>query len=221
MKTDEQLKSDVIAELGWESSINADRIHVTVVDGGVTLSGEVYHYADKWHADKAAGRVSEIRSLTDHLEVMLSVSSQRRDVEIEQAAKVALSCKSYLAGDAVQVSVDNGWLVLAGELEYEYQKQSATYAVRYITGIKGISNDIAIRPKVSVIGVQADIEASLKRRAIEDAHKISVTVDGMDVTLAGTVGTWRERALAQSSAWHTVGVQHVVNDIIVMPPTSS
>ncbi|WP_277964970.1 BON domain-containing protein [Pseudomonas sp. RIT-To-2] len=221
MKTDAELKSDIIAELSWESSINADRITVNVVGGVVTLEGEVYHYADKWHAETAASHVSGVLSLVDHLQVKLAFSSQRKDGDIEQAARAAMAEKDYLADHAVDVSVDNGWLVLSGELEHEYQKQSATYAVRYLTGIKGISNEIVVRPALSVRGVQADIEKSLKRRAIEDAHEISVTVDGMNVTLAGTVATWPERALAQSSAWHTHGVQHVVNNIIVVPPTSA
>ena len=37
MKTDEQLKKDVEAELEWDASINAANVGVAVKDGVVTL----------------------------------------------------------------------------------------------------------------------------------------------------------------------------------------
>ena len=41
MKTDAALQLDVIAELKWESSVNAAHVGVEVKDGIVTLAGHV------------------------------------------------------------------------------------------------------------------------------------------------------------------------------------
>lgn len=217
MKNDDQLQREVTEELAWHSFINADQINVTVKDGHVTLSGDVFQFEDKWHAEQAAGRVGQVRSVIDLLEVKLAVFNQRNDKAIEKAARTALEWKPYLRNHAVKVAVDDGWLVLTGELEYEYQKQSAAYAVRSLMGIKGISNDIALRPMASVVGIEARIEASLKRRAVQDARDITVSVEGASVTLTGTVATLSERALAQSSASDTAGVVCVINHIAVLP----
>jgi osmotically-inducible protein OsmY len=83
--------------------------------------------------------------------------------------------------------------------------------VRYLSGVTGISNQIAIKPSLSATVVKSDIEAALKRRAAADAATIAVTVKGADVTLTGTVHSWAERDLATHSAWGSAGVHKVID----------
>ena len=64
MKTDSQLQQDVIAELKWEPAVNATQIGFEVKDGIVTLAGHVGSFAEKWHAERAAQRVSGFRKLS-------------------------------------------------------------------------------------------------------------------------------------------------------------
>ena len=215
MKTDSQLQQDVIAELKWEPSVNAAQIGVEVKDGIVTLAGHVSSYAEKWDAERAAQRVSGVKALAIEMDVKLSGSGKRTDADIAGSAENALQWITYLPKDAVKVMVEGGWITLSGELEWEYQRQTAAGAVRYLVGVTGVSNQIAIKPKVSVSVVKSDIEAALKRRAQADAQKIAVEVRGADVTLTGTVHSWSERDLATHSAWGTPGVHNVVNNITV------
>lgn len=100
-------------------------------------------------------------------------------------------------------------------MEWEYQRATATDAVRHLAGVTGVSDAIAIKPKVSSTLVKSDIEAALKRRARTDAQKISVAVQGSDVTLTGSVHSWSERDLARDSAWGTPGVRNVVDNMTV------
>lgn len=111
--------------------------------------------------------------------------------------------------------VENGWITLSGEVDWEFQRQTATGGIRYLMGVTGVSNNITIRPKVSSSVVKTDIKAALKRHAKDDAQNISVEVQGADVTLTGTVHNWSERELATHSAWGTPGVRNVVDNIIV------
>ncbi len=111
--------------------------------------------------------------------------------------------------------VEKGWVTLAGQLEWAYQRDSAAMAVRHLLGVVGVSNDIAVKPKLSLSAVKADIEAVLTRHAHADAAKIAVTIDGAEITLSGKVDSWNERALAQRSAWSTPGVCSVVDRITV------
>jgi len=215
MKNDTQLKTDIETELKWEPSVNANEIGVEVKNGIVTLAGHVDSYAEKWKAEQAVERVSGVRALAVEMDVTLPGASKRSDTEIARSVESALQWTTYLNKDAVQVIVENGWVTLSGKVEWAFQRQAAASAVRYLMGVKGITDNIAIQSKVSVAGVKADIEAALKRRAIVDAQNISIEVHGADVTLGGEVNTWVERDLARQSAWSTAGVKNVVNNIVV------
>lgn len=215
MKTDAQLKRDVIAELSWEPSVNAAQIGVEVKDGIVTLAGHVASHAEKWNAERAAQRVSGVKALAIEMDVELPGLSKRTDADIARSVENVLEWTSYLPKDSVKVMVEGGWVTLSGTVTWDYQRDAAARAVRYLMGVTGVSDDILVKPEVSLSAVKSDIEAALKRRAHADAKKISVEVRGSDVTLTGTVHSWSERELASHSAWGTPGVQNVDNRITI------
>lgn len=215
MKTDTALQLDVIAELKWEPSVNAANVGVEVKDGIVTLAGHVDTYAEKWDAERAAQRVSGVRAIAVEMDVKLSGSDKRTDADIARSATNSLEWSTSVPRNSVKVKVEDGWLTLSGEVEWEYQRQSAADGVRYLMGVTGISEQIVIKPKVSSSAVRSDIEAALKRRAQKDSSHISVTVDGHQVTLGGSVHSWSEKDLATHSAWGTPGVRNVVDNITV------
>jgi osmotically-inducible protein OsmY len=217
MKTDAQLKDDVIAELSWEPSVNATRIGVEVKDGIVTLTGHVDSYAEKWHAESAAQRVSGVRALAVEMDVTLGGSARRTDAEIANSVQDVLRWTTNLPMNSVKIMVEGGSVTLSGEVEWDYQRRIATNALRHLIGVEGINNNLAIKPRASSGAIKADIEAALKRRAQDDARHISVEVCGSDVTLTGTVHSLSERELVASSAWGTPGVQKVVDHITIAP----
>lgn len=215
MKTDKQLKNDLLAELRWEPSVNAEQIGVEVKDGIVTLAGHVDSYVEKWAAEQAVQKVSGVRALAIEIDVKLPGLSQRSDADIARSAESALEWTTYLTKDSIKIMVEGGWVTLAGDVEWEYQRRAAVDAVRNLLGVKGISSNILTKSSVSANGVKADITEALKRRAIVDSQKITVDVHGADVTLSGTVDNWAERELARHSAWNTAGVKNVLNNIVV------
>lgn len=215
MKTDAQLKQDIIAELTWEPSVNASQIGVEVKNGTVTLAGHVDSYTEKWQAERAAQRVSGVKGLAVEIDVKLPGLSKRTDADIARSAQNSLEWTSWLPKDSIKVKAENGWITLSGEVEWDYQRQSAKDAVRSLLGVVGVSDEISIKPKASMTAVKSEIEAALKRRAHTDAQQISVDVRGADVTLSGSVHSWSERELAASSAWSTPGVRKVVDNITI------
>lgn len=217
IKTDAQVQQDVLAELKWEPSVEATQIGVEVQDGVVTLTGQVDSYDQKWSAERAAQRVIGVQALAVALTVALPGSSQRADADIGATAAKALRWMTSLPRDAVRVSVENGWITLTGDVTWDYQRQAASDAMRHLMGVTGVSNQVAIRPAVSVDAVKADIEATLRRRAQADADQITVQVQGAEVTLSGRVGSWSERELARHSAWGSPGVRQVVDHLAVVP----
>ena len=215
MKTDTQLQQDVIAELQWEPSVHATEIGVTVKDGVVTLGGQVGSFVEKHDAERAAQRVSGTRAVAVEIDVRLPAFGIRDDADIARAAENVLEWLSGGDVPAVKVLVESGWITLSGEVQWQFQKQAATDAVRHLMGVLGVSNQIGLTPAVALNSVQSDIENALRRLAKSDANAITVRVKGSDITLSGNVGSWAERNAARDSAWGTPGVRSVVDNITV------
>jgi len=215
MKTDAQLKHDVIAELNWEPSVNAAHIGVEVRDGIVTLDGHVDSYTEKLSAERATQRVSGVKALTIDLHVKLFGSSKRDDGDIARSAEHALQWTTYVSKDAVKIMVEGGQVTLSGEVDWDWQRRGAVDAVRHLVGVVDVSDRIVIKSKPSSTGIKADIEAALRRRAKSNAQNISVDVRGQDVTLTGTVENWSEREMAANCAWGAPGVRSVVDNIAI------
>lgn len=215
MKTDSQIQQDVIAELKWEPSINAAEVGVEVKNGVVTLAGHVASYGEKWDAERAAQRVAGVKALAVEIDVALGGSSKRNDADIARSVENVLEWTSFLSKDPIKVMVENGWVTLSGEVLWDYQRQAAKLAVRYLMGVTGVSDQITIRNRVTSTNVKTDIEAALKRRASNEAQQITVAVTGDVVTLTGNVHNWAERDLVTHSAWCTPGVSNVVDNIKV------
>jgi osmotically-inducible protein OsmY len=215
MRTDSQLQSDVIAELSWEPSIHSEEIGVEVRGGVVTLAGHVGTYAEKLEAERAAMRVTGVKALAVEIDVRITGISARTDTDIARTVENVLQWTTFLTKDSIKIKVEGGWVTLSGEVNWEYQRKAAVGAIRFLMGVKGVTNLIAIKPTVSAPLVKADIEAALKRRAQKDSNSISVSVDGNDVTLSGSVHSWSDRDLATHSAWGTPGVRSVINNTTV------
>lgn len=214
MSTDSQLKQDVTNELKWEPSVNEANIGVSVKNGIVTLSGHVPTYAEKYGAEKAAKRVFGVKAVADELDVKL-VGAKRSDEDIAAACVAALRANTRTRGDKLKVIVNSGWVTLEGMLEWQYQKNAAEAAVRYLVGVRGLTNSIKLVPHASSADVKDKIEAAFKRSAEIDANRIRVETRDGKVILHGEVRSWSEKYVAASAAWSAPGVLAVENDLVV------
>jgi osmotically-inducible protein OsmY len=215
MKTDAQLQDDVMAELRWEPAVDAAQIGVEVNDGIVTLAGHVTNYAGKWNAEHAAQRVNGVKALVVEIDVTLAGTTRRTDADIARSAKDVLQWTTDAPVDTVHIKVEKGNVILSGAVDWEYQRRDAADAIRHLVGVKSVVNMVTIKPNVSTRVVKADIDAALKRRASRDSNSISVSVEGAEVTLSGSVHNWTERELANNSAWGAPGVRNVVDRLTI------
>jgi osmotically-inducible protein OsmY len=217
MKTDHMLQQDVIDELLWEPSVDATHIGVAVEDGVVTLTGTVPSYAEKRAAEEAALRVHGVRAVAEEIEVKLPGSMKRTDADLARAAADAIEWNVWLPEDALDVKVEAGVVTLSGTVPWAYQRKHAYDAVSRLVGVKRVVNLVVVKPRVTATGIKDKIEAAFERTAHEDAEKITVTVDGGEVMLSGSVRSAAERAEAVRSAWAASGVTRVKDHLVVQP----
>ena len=94
-------------------------------------------------------------------------------------------------------------------MEWWFEKNEAERAVQSLAGVKGVTNEIKIKPKASAPVIESDIERALERNALLDDSDIEVAVSGTKVTLRGTVSNYSEREEAVRIAWAAAGVTSV------------
>jgi osmotically-inducible protein OsmY len=131
-----------------------------------------------------------------------------------------LQARVDVPDEKIKLTVKDGWITLQGDVDWYYQKNAAEFAVKYLSGVKGVTDNIKVKPQVpqvSTIEVKDKIEDALKRNAELDARRISVQAADGEVTLRGNVHSWFEKDEAESAAWAAPGVTKVSNQIAVVP----
>ena len=215
MKTDAELKADVAAELAWDPAVNASAIGVIVRNGLVTLTGHLETFAQKHAVERAVRRVAGVRGIALELDVKLAPEHRRSDSELAQAAIAALRWNSLVPDDHVRVEVEDAWVTLTGEVDWPYQFSSAEQCIRPLTGVRGVTNLVTIKPRVRGNDIARQITDALTRHAQREARQIDVEVDGGTVTLSGHVDSLAEHDAAVGAAFGTRGVTSVIDKLEV------
>ena len=215
MKSDVELRQAVLNELEWDPRIKSSRVAVRIEDGIATLSGVVDSNSEKEAALYAASRVFGVRGVAEEIRVRLPDYDERTDADIARSAANAIAWNAAVPPDCVKVVVENAWVTLEGEVNWQHEKDAAEGSIRSLRGIVGISNDIVVRPIVEGRDVKSGIEDAFERHAQIDAKRISVDAKGTRIILRGKVSSCLERREAEQVAWSAPGVTSVENYLVV------
>ena len=148
------------------------------------------------------------------MDVKIEGINNRTDGDIARSVENVLQWTTYLTKDAIKVKVEKGWLTVTGDVDWHYQKDAIDHDVRRLFGVAGVSNQIAIKPRVRPSDIHEKIMTALHRSWFDPAH-ISVSVEGGVVQLDGSVRSWHERQLAETAAWGAPGITHVQDNITI------
>lgn len=215
MKSNEELQKNVVAAINWEPLLQAASIGVMVKEGIVSLTGSVNTYAKKAEAEQATKNVAGVRKVFEDIKVVCSDKDKRSDAEIMTAIENVFKWHYDIPTEKVTVIVENSWVFLSGELEWNYQKEAAKSAVSNLIGIIGITNNISVKNSSIDVIEQKDIEIAIERNGSISNKDIAVYVNDNVVTLKGHVDSWYQKSEAGRIAWNAPGVKQVQNDLYV------
>jgi osmotically-inducible protein OsmY len=141
-KSDARLKQEIEQELRWDPLVSSAGVGVTVEGGNVSLVGSVDTCAKSWAARAATRRVGGVRTVVQSITVSLLPELARTDSEIAVATQRVLASSLEVPG-TVSARVENGWVILEGQTQWNYERDAAERAVSQLSGVAGVHNRIA------------------------------------------------------------------------------
>jgi len=210
-KTNETLQQNVLDELSFDPAITPGDIGVTVEKGVVTLRGTVGSYAEKLSAEQAAKRVAGVHAFTDELTVDMPAFHRRDDRDVAKVVIDSLRWDVTVPDQLIKAKVADGWVTLEGELDWQFQIDNAKRAVQYIMGVRGVTNLIALKPRIAAHDVREKLTQTFKRSAEIDADRVQIEIKDGNITLRGAVRSWNEHDDATRAAFSLAGVRRVEN----------
>jgi osmotically-inducible protein OsmY len=212
--TDFDVRESVKNELAWSAKVDATSIAVSVSGGAVTLTGQVGSYLEKWEAERIAKRVFGVSGVANDLQIgYIGITTE--DTELLQRVLQALRFNLAVPSTGIQPTVSDGWVTLTGKVKWNFQREAAESSVRYLLGVKGLTDEITLETQPTPKDVNKRISDALSRNAQLDARRIAVTTEGNTAVLDGSVSSWAERDEAETAAWSAPGVNKVKNNLAV------
>ncbi len=149
---DEQLDDGVIssrvdAKLTSDPQINPFNIDVDVIDGVVTLRGEVTDPNAREEAEKLARDTRGVRRVVNNIQV----DGSRTGGERVSDAWIVTKIKSKLTADPelnpLNIDVDSrqGVVILSGKVKNEAHRRHAEELAKDTEGVKEVRNELTIR----------------------------------------------------------------------------
>jgi osmotically-inducible protein OsmY len=215
MKSNQELQKDVLNAISWQPLLKSAQIGVTALNGVITLTGTVDSYIKKLEAEDAAKSVLGVRAIAEEIIIQTGDFNRKSDTEIATAVINAWKWNWEVPGDKIQVKVEDGWVNLEGELEWNFQRDAAVKTIRNLVGLVGVSNRIKIKSEVADGIEKQAIEKALQRNSSLGDLGIQVEVTGNNVILKGVVNSFYAKDEAEQIAWNAPGVWTVDNELVI------
>ena len=214
MGTTKDIREAVNAELKFDPLVDDADIHVVNANGEVALNGTVPSYPQYLEAAAATQRVSGVKNVHTHLEVVLPDQDFRDDAMLTTAANNALTL-NVTVPDGVEATAEDGNVTLTGTVGYGQERAAAERAVSGLIGLRNVRNDIEVAYDAeSPVDVDLHVQEALDRSAlVPDDSDVQVVTKGGTISLTGHVRTWAEHDAVVDAAWMARGVIDVHDEL--------
>jgi len=215
MKTDAQIKADVVAELKWDAEIDETKIGVAVGNGAVTLSGHSPTFRQKMEAASVAKRVKGVLAIVNKIDVLLEREFRTTDEGLAERIANVLKWNVSIPGKEIKATVKDGVVSLSGQVEWQYQRANILRNIEHVAGVVNVLDHMTVKPAATATDVQQKIKSALLRHADVEASNVMVSVANGIVTLSGTVESMEEMDRVEDAAWAAPGVTRVIDNLRV------
>ena len=145
MLTDNSLEDAAINSFQLDPRIpDSNDIAVSADDGTVVLRGSVESFGQRRAAAEDARQIEGVYEVDNQLKVDLLDADRREDDEIRGVALQALIWDTEVPSDSVDVKVQDGWITLKGDVDYQFESDAAYDDVATLYGVYGVSNEIKV-----------------------------------------------------------------------------
>ena len=220
LRTDQQIKKDIVDNLFWNNSVDASDIKVEVTNGTAILSGTVTNYAAKIQAVSETWDVDGVVNIENKIDVKYPNEIEKlMDSDIEQRAMNILAWNPDLESSNIDLSVANGIVSLNGSVDTFWKKVKAEALVGELKGVILVVNHLAVIPTDKTLDktIGEYILEVLNRNLKIDINQITVTVIDGAVNLSGNVPDKKSYKDVYNAAKYTLGVTEVENNLKVKP----
>ncbi len=229
---DEKTSDRVRASLSLSKRVSGYDIGVETSGGTVTLTGQVPSEDVKSFAGEIARDTPGVNDVNNQLAVNpgaqpTTESVHVEDLEIRADILEAIAKSPELAGQKIDVKVEDRTVTLSGTVQTPAQNNGAEQLARSVNGVSGVTNNLSIvNPQAATEPPRATeppadpnadlakrVEFELFRTGAFDLSTTTITANDGAVTLSGTVRSIAEKLLAERVAQGTPGVKKVTNEL--------
>ena len=213
----ETIKNEIVDQLNWDDTVNANDIHVDIIDDTVKLTGKVRSYAAKVAAERDAYYVTGVTNVENHIQITSDVQDFT-DEEIADNISNLLLWNGNITSNDISVHVNYGIVVLEGTVDSYWEKRLTEELTRSATGVVDVLNnmDVKLRQPYVDEDIRDDIIRALRRHPVIDENQVGVEVKDGVVTLSGVVANYQIKHQVHKTAQFTAGVKDVVDNIVIM-----
>jgi osmotically-inducible protein OsmY len=222
--TEEQRIVDgILARMNEDARVNAAevKVDVSVRNRSVTLRGTVHSFQARRAAEDAARGEPGIRHVHNFIVVPLPDPADFMDARAPGDEGVRARVNQYLRGqdvleaERIDVTVENGAVMLEGSVNAFWKKQRAGEVVLGVEGVLSVENRLAVVPtrKADDEALAARLMDAMADNFFLAGHSLDVKVNNGLVTLRGDVASRDARWEAFQIALYMEGVADVRDEM--------
>jgi len=224
-RKDEAIKKDIVDQLFWDGRVDAADIHVDVLEGLVTLSGEVPTFTARKAAELDAALVAGVKAVDDRLTVQ-SAAVPGGVGDLAAHLQNLLEWNGGIDTGQLTIVTEGGRVVLEGTVDALWKKHHAENLISAVAGVIEVVNRLVMVPAARGgpeaggegnpdEAIARDISAALERNANVNESRVDVEVENGVVTLSGLVPDRMTHDAVEEAARITHGVREIMDRITI------
>lgn len=137
--TDTDIAAAVRHALEWAVFVPDKKIRSTVSDGVVTLEGVVDRYAQREDAERCIEQLAGVRLIVNSITVL---PPKVAESSVRNAITDALSRQASTEAKAIEVSVQDGRVIVSGPVHSYQEQQTVLNAARGTQGVREVTSQL-------------------------------------------------------------------------------